>query len=194
MKYFFLLIIILCFNCNNRERNKDQEHHDTGLTPSERATVEADGEWNEDQINDFIREAAMIDKMQIRVGRMAQKKASNESIKIYGRLLEDEHTHSLNNLKDLAQIQQVNIPDTLDQEHLNKVKELQSSNGAAFERKFLRMMIEGHIQDIEKYRRAQKSIKNDNEIKKWIDEALPALHRHQQKGEQLQQARQQDEL
>lgn len=193
MKYFYLLIISLCFSCNT-ERNKEQDHYDTDLTPSQKATVETDEEWNQDQINDFIREAAMIDKMQIRVGKIAQEKAVNESIKIYGKMLEEDHTHSFNNLKDLAKNQQVNIPNSLDQEHLNKVKDLQSSNGAAFERKFLRMMIKGHIKDIEKFRRAQKSIKNDHEIKKWIDEALPALHRHRQKGEQLQQARDQDDL
>lgn len=193
MKYLFLIVIVACFSCNTEKRN-DQDRYDTELTPSERLTVEADEEWNEDQIEDFMREAAMIDQMQIRAGNMAQEKAVNESIKIYGKLLVDDHTHSLNDLKELAQIQQVNIPDTLNQERQEKVRELESSSGAAFERKFLRMMIEGHIKDIEKYRKAQKSIQEDHEIKKWIDEALPALHRHQQKGEQLQQAGNEGEL
>lgn len=193
MKHLFLLIIILCFSCNS-ERKNEQDRYDTELTPSERITVEADEEWNEDQIEDFMREAAMIDNMQIRVGKMAQQKSINESIKIYGKLLVDDHTHSLNNLKELAQIQRINFPDTLKQEQLEKIRELESSTGAAFERKFLRMMIENHIEDIEKYRKAQKSIQDDHEIKKWIDEALPALHRHEQKGKQLQQARQENEL
>lgn len=192
MKYLYLLIIALFFNCNT-ERNKDQDRHDTDLTPGQRATVDADEDWNENQIQDFIREAAMIDKMQIRVGKIAQEKAANESVKIFGRLLEEDHTQSFNRLKQVAQTGQVNINDSLDQKHLEKVMDLQSSDGTAFDRKFLRMMIEGHIKDIKKFRKAQKSIKEDHEIKKWIDEALPALHRHRQKAEQLQTARNEGE-
>jgi putative membrane protein len=190
MKHLYLLIIIICFSCN-KERNDEQAENHTGT--SEREVVEGE-EWNINQIEEFMREAAMIDKMQIRVGKMAQEKAVNESIKIYGKTLVDDHSYSLNKLKELAQIQQVIISDTLDQKHLEKVRELQSFSGNAFERNFLRMMIEGHMKDIEKYRNAQENISSDHTIKEWIDDTLPALHRHLQKAQQLQHAQHEDEL
>ena len=143
--------------------------------------------WGEEEISDFLEEAAIIDKWQISVGKMAQEKASNESVKIYGQLLVDEHTKSLNELQRVAQLQNITIPDTMDREHQQKVNELERLEGAAFERRFLQMMVEAHRDDIEKYEDAQENIPDDHEAKEWLDETLASLHRHHQKGQQLQE-------
>ena len=183
-KLLFIAIILITAGCNT-ERNREIENDENSVSYDEKKMAEGEI-WNENQIKDFMLHASMIDKMQIQVGKMAQEKAANESVGIYGKMIHDDHSYSLENLKPIAQRHQVNISDSLDNEHLAKVRELEVAEGQEFDRKFLDMMIEGHRKDIEKYEDALTNVQDGDEVKDWIDNSLTSLRRHLQKAQQLQ--------
>lgn len=182
-----ILMLLAIFSCNTK---KNQEEDSAHATYDEQEEVQGE-EWNDDKINEFLQEAAMINEMQIDIGKMAQEKASNESVGIYGKLLYEDHSKALKDLMKIAQSRNMNISDTLDNEHSLKVAQLSVEEGHAFDRKFLEMMEDGHRKDIQKYENALTSI-SKSDVKAWIDNSLANLRNHLQKAQQLQNAAEAD--
>lgn len=184
----FLLITIT--SCQNKKEGAADEEYISEEKEVEGEYVE--DYWNQGEINEFVVHAAMVDKMQIRIGEMALEKAVNEEVRNYGNLIKQDHTNSLNTLQKIMEERSMNIPDTLAENFNQKILELQNASGAEFDRIFLDMMIKDHKKEIAKYENAKAHIPKDKRLNEWVDNSIPALHRHEQKAKQLQNALEQD--
>ena len=58
----------------------------------------------------FIKKAAMIDKKEIRAGKMAQEKAMNPQVRSYGEMMVTHHTNSSSELRTLASRKNITLP------------------------------------------------------------------------------------
>ena len=145
----------------------------------------AEGEtWEEIEINNFMQEAAMIDKMQIKIAELVKERTDNEAVAGYAEKLRSDHNHSLSKLKEIAAGQNLTIVDGLDQDHQKKIQKLEMTD-AEFDRKFLQMMADAHKKDIDKYQNAIKSIAHTHPVKDWIDDNIPVLQQHQSRAQRL---------
>lgn len=59
----------------------------------------------------FIRQAAMIDVMEIEAGKLASQKAIHSEVKSYGQMMVNDHTASSQQLKAIASRKGITIPD-----------------------------------------------------------------------------------
>lgn len=125
----------------------------------------------------FLNKAAEINLEEIKVGALAQQKGYSSDVNDMGKMLEQEHTKSWNELTQLAQKKSMTIPTTLDSGAKADYATLSSLTGKEFDKKFCEMMVNGHKDAIALFEK-ESTQANDSDIKHWAASTLPTLHKH----------------
>jgi putative membrane protein len=128
---------------------------------------------------DFIKEAAMGGMMEVQLGKMAQDKAASDSVKQFGKKMEQDHTKANDELKKLAADKGVQIPTALDKKHQNKIDKLAKASGADFDRQYMSDMVSDHKTDVKEFQK-QADKGKDSDLKNWAGQTLPTLKEHLQ--------------
>ncbi|MGA7804959.1 YSC84-related protein [Bradyrhizobium sp.] len=89
----------------------------------------------------------------------------------------------------MASMPNVTIPSGLDSEHRQKLQELKSLSGAAFERQYRESQIKGHEAAIKIFTDYAGTGSDDKEagLKSWAKASVPILEKHLQRAENLPQ-------
>jgi putative membrane protein len=125
----------------------------------------------------FLNKAAEINLEEIKVGALAQQKGYGSDVNDMGKMLEEDHTKSWNELNQLAQQKSIIIPTTLDSGAKADYATLNALSGKEFDKKFCEMMISGHKDAIALFEK-ESTQANDSDIKHWAASTLPTLHKH----------------
>jgi len=169
-------------SCNNNQRTSDNmnatNNSDTIKPPPKADTANTAG-VNTGTTNDamFLKKAAEINLEEIRVGRLAERKGTTAGIKNMGKMLENDHAQSLNELTGLAMKKSVTIPQELDSNAQSDYRDLDDKYAKAFDKKFCDMMVNGHQDAIDLFEK-EASLTTDADIKNWATKTLPVLHKH----------------
>ena len=135
---------------------------------------------------DFIKEAAMGGMMEVQLGKMAQDKAASDSVKQFGKKMEQDHTKANDELKKLAADKGVQIPTALDKKHQNKIDKLAKASGADFDRQYMSDMVSDHKTDVKEFQK-QADKGKDSDLKNWAGQTLPTLKEHLQLAQSTEQ-------
>jgi putative membrane protein len=131
----------------------------------------------------FVKEAAQGGMMEVQLGKIAQSKAANESVKDFGKRMEQDHTKANDELKKIAADKGVQVPSEIDKSHKSMVDKLEKSSGAKFDRDYMAAMVDDHKKDIKKFESAEKS--KDPDVKNFASQTLPTLKAHLQLDESV---------
>ena len=101
----------------------------------------------------FIKDAAAGGMKEVELGKIAADKGVNDKVKEFGRRMQQDHGKANEELKQIAADKGVKIPTKLEGKHKKTVDRLSKLSGAEFDRQYIRTMIEGHKEDIEKFQR-----------------------------------------
>lgn len=134
---------------------------------------------------EFLVDAAEINMMEIQLGQLASSKAVAQDVKDLGKMMETEHSKSLDELKALAAKKSVSLPATMTDEGQDHYKKLSEKTGNDFDKEFCDMMVKGHKDAIDKFEKASTGAQ-DSEIKEWATATLPALRNHLDHATQCQ--------
>jgi len=134
---------------------------------------------------EFVMQAEKINLQERVLGIMAQEKSQNNDIIDYGKMLVKDHNEALQKLVDLMNKNGMGQPKQLPEERSEAIKDMQGLSGAAFDTKFLEMMIEGHQKAIEMFRHAADSAQN-TDVRDYAKDMLPTLEKHLKDAENLQ--------
>jgi putative membrane protein len=153
--------------------------------PKKEDTKEVAKEENKSKYSDadkekdskFCVDAAEINLTEIELGKLAQNRSMNAEVKAMGKMMEDEHTVKLNELKSLADSKQISIPTGITEDGQDKVKKLNDKTVKDFDKEYCDMMVEGHKKAIDKFENAA-STSSDPEIKAWASNTLNDLRKH----------------
>ncbi len=134
---------------------------------------------------DFIEFAGEFDLTSVRLGSLAQTRATSPQIKALGRTLEQEHSLDLKKLTLIANKTGGVAPNTLDDVHLTAIKKLSKAKGDAFDHQFLKLVVNEHENALVSVKReADHGASPD--LQAYAKALLPHLEHH------LKQARKQD--
>jgi putative membrane protein len=133
---------------------------------------------------EFLREAAMGDMVEVRMGRLGQQKAVSPEVKEFGRRMEADHGAHLEQVRSLAAKENVTLPQELDQKHRQDAEKLSKLSGHEFDRQYMNHMVKDHEEDIRKYERAQKQPVSAG-VNALIDQTLPILKEHHAMAENI---------
>lgn len=125
----------------------------------------------------FLRAAAEINMTEMKLGQLAQDRASAPAIKKLGERLVTDHAKMNKDLTQLAKSHDVTLPEKLDKMHQKLVDQLQNLKGTEFDKAFAKDMVAGHEKAIHRFESEAKN-GQDSEVKAWAERWLPALRAH----------------
>lgn len=167
----FIVPLFVVTSCDNNKKPEDTKE----VAKDQNAEMYDNTGKEKDAL--FLVNAAEINLEEIQLGQLAQQKSKAVDVKDYGKMLEDSHRKSLNDLTTLAAKKSIAIPTSLTDKAQVAYKKLMDAADVDFDKLFCDMMVSGHKDAIAKFDKASTESK-DSDIKVWATATLPSLHSH----------------
>jgi putative membrane protein len=164
---------------NDQDKNKPSKATtESGHTlPSDFAGFSKVPEKKSDEfVTDFIREMAEARLMDIEEGKIAQQRSTTKDLKSYGTLMVNDQTEMLREIKKLAVLKKVSLPNELGRDKTEGLKDLKEVHGKSFDKKFIKMMTIDHKRDVKRFERATHS--SDADVQVFATRYLPYVQSH----------------
>lgn len=156
------------------DRDRDQKSKGTygESSKEERAENTAAPEW-------FLKQALIGNMTEIRLGQLAQQKASSPQVKQFAQQMVDGHTKANEQVQKVAQQKGIQAPTSLDRANKRKEERLSKLSGAAFDKAYMDMIVQAHREDVDRFEKASKNSK-DTDVRNLATTLLPDLQHHLQ--------------
>ena len=125
----------------------------------------------------FAGQSFRMGEGEIQLGHLIEEKAASPGVKVFARLLIDNHIKMNQSLKSIARDQSITLPTNLLSRDQALQYKLQNLSGVRFERTYLKAMVQNHKHDLKGFRKEAKSGKNP-QIKEFASQSLPVLRIH----------------
>ena len=126
----------------------------------------------------FVTKAAAGGLFEVEVAKLAVDKATDPAVKSFATMLVDQHSAANAELKALAAMRNVKLPDQVPPDKKQVIDKLRKQSGASFDREFVKEVgLKDHQHDIKMFEDASRDAK-DEQLKSWIDKTLPTLKAH----------------
>lgn len=136
----------------------------------------------------FIKDSIEGNLAEVKVGELAQQKASSQGVKDFGATLAKDHGMANEKAQKVAQTLGVAPPNAPSMMQKMMYKELSARSGRSFDEHFVTGMVKDHKEDIAKYEKEANS--GTGPAADYARQVLPDLRKHLQMAEQLQQQEQ----
>ncbi|MEJ2614252.1 MAG: DUF4142 domain-containing protein [Ignavibacteriaceae bacterium] len=136
------------------------------------------------QDSSFLYEAAQGGMMMVQLGEIAEKEAHNKSIRDFAKMMINDHSKINDELKDLAQQNQIKLPDSLSKNKQDKINDLEKLSGRRFEKQYVDLMAEDHKNDVAKFKDESQNAASP-EVRQWASKTLPTLQKHLEKIKEI---------
>lgn len=172
LKYACLLALIIgALSCN-----EDAKVVDTKDLAEEHNEAKFDNTAKEKDAQ-FLVNAAEINLEEIELGQLAQQKSKNKLVTDLGKMMQEAHQTSMNDLTALAAKKVITIPNTATENAKEAFKKLDEKSGKEFDNDYCKLMVDGHTKAISIFDKASTE-SNDADIKAWALATLPTLREH----------------
>jgi len=137
---------------------------------------------------DFIKEAAMSDMLEVDAAKVAQQKGNADEKKFAEQMITD-HTKTSTELKGLVPPDMTSaIPTSLDNSSQKKLDKLNDAKPNDFASEYDPMQVSAHEDAVSLFERYSKG--GDNaKLKEWAGKTLPALQHHLQMAQKMNDSR-----
>lgn len=135
---------------------------------------------------DFAKAAAEGGIAEVKIGELAEDKASNKTVKDLSQRIVEDHTRANDALKSDASKENISIPTEMNARDRAAYARLSQLSGAAFDRAYTRDMVRDHEADIAVFRHEATEGK-DASIKTFAAQTLPTLEEHLKEARQALQ-------
>jgi putative membrane protein len=125
----------------------------------------------------FIKEAAVGGMEEVSLGQLAAQKATDPDVKNFGQKMVDDHSKANDQLKQLASQKGVTVASALPASKQKEVDQLSKLSGAAFDKKYVSMMVQDHKKDVAEFKKQSAKAK-DSDLKSFASTTLPTLQDH----------------
>lgn len=126
---------------------------------------------------EFVTKAADGGMAEVELGQLAQQNAASQRVKDFGSMMVRDHSVANNELKALLTGSNVVLPDSLSKKHQQHRDNLAKKQGAAFDKAYMKMMVDDHQKDVSEFEKASKDSKIE-QIKAFATKTLPVLRTH----------------
>jgi putative membrane protein len=174
--FISLMLSVLFFACQNKNEQPASKTNETAMK-KDTSKVAMD--------STFLDAAAQGGIMMVQLGNIAEKKAHNKEIKDFANMMISDHSKINDELKSLAQKNNINLPDSPGKDKQDKINDLEKLSGRKFEKQYVDMMAEDHENDIAKFKEESQSAVSP-EVRQWAAETLPTLQKHLDKIKEIQ--------
>lgn len=127
--------------------------------------------------SDFLVKAANAGMAEVECGELAQEKAKDQRVKDFGAMMSRDHRAANDQVKALASQRNITLPDSVSDDKKKDKEDLAKKSGAAFDKAYMRAMVDDHNDAIDLFEKASSNVK-DAEVKTFVDNTLPKLRHH----------------
>jgi len=135
----------------------------------------------------FAVEAASGGMMEVQLGELAQQKASSQRVKDFGAMMVRDHSKANDELKSMAGMKNITLPPAPGEDHMEHIKKLSAKSGAAFDKDYMKMMVDDHQEDVDKFEKCSKDAK-DADLQAFASKTLPVLRMHLDSAKSIRDA------
>jgi putative membrane protein len=132
----------------------------------------------------FVLEAASAGMFEVQAAQLAQTKAQDSAAKSYAKQMIQDHEKNNRQLMQIAQSKGITPPTRLEAKHQSMLTKLQKADGDEFDEQYGKIMDQSHRDTVQLFERGQKQVQ-DMELKSYISQTLPTLHRHHEQAASL---------
>ena len=132
----------------------------------------------------FIMHVAQDGMAEVELGKMANERASSQTVKEFAQRMATDHGKANQELAQLAQQKGITMPTGIDGKHKKLMDRLAKLSGADFDRAYMREMTRDHDKDVKAFQREAKQAK-DADVRAWVEKTLPTLQEHQKQAKQV---------
>lgn len=125
----------------------------------------------------FVRKAAEGGMAEVKLGQLAKDKGTNQSVKSFGDRMVKDHSKANDELKGLASKKGVTLRDSMNAKDKALYDRLSRLSGDAFDKAYMRAMVEDHQDDVSEFRRESQSAA-DPDVRQFTAKTLPTLEEH----------------
>ena len=137
---------------------------------------------------DFIKEAAMSDMLEIEAAKIAQQKG-NADEKKFAEVMITDHTKTSTELKGLVSGEMKSaLPSALDDSSQKKLDKMRDTKPDDFASEYDPMQVTAHKDAVDLFERYAKG-GDDAKLKDWAGKTLPALQHHLEMAQMLDKKR-----
>ena len=107
----------------------------------------------------FLKKAAEGGLAEVELGQLAQQKASSEEVKKFGERMVTDHTKANDELKAVAQKENVELPQEPSAKDKATKARLEKLSGAQFDQAYMKDMVKDHRTDVSEFEHESNSAK-----------------------------------
>ena len=133
----------------------------------------------------FASQAAIIGRAEIELGQIALKNTKDENVRKYAERMVKDHGAADKKLKAIAAKENLQLPQSLDQEHQALKLKLQGMTGEAFDREYVSAMGKGHDKAVALFESASQQPQMPADLKQFAATTLPTLEQHKEMAHSL---------
>ncbi|MBV9443257.1 MAG: DUF4142 domain-containing protein [Acidobacteriaceae bacterium] len=133
----------------------------------------------------FAIKAAQGGLAEVKLGQLAVEKAANPDVKAFGQQMVDDHTKANDQLKSVAQGENMTLPADLDAKQQAMYDKMSKMSGADFDKAYVKDMVKDHEEDVKEFKKESTNGK-DPQIKSFATQTLPVLQGHLDKIKGIQ--------
>jgi putative membrane protein len=133
----------------------------------------------------FAIKAAQGGLAEVKLGQLAVEKAANPDVKAFGQQMVDDHTKANDQLKSVAQSENMTLPADLDAKQQAMYDRMSKMSGADFDKAYVKDMVKDHEEDVKEFQKESEKGK-DPQIKSFATQTLPVLQSHLDKIKGIQ--------
>jgi putative membrane protein len=136
----------------------------------------------------FLQEAAGANVLEVRLGQLAQSRASNAAVKQFGQRMVTDHSKVGQDLSSMATRNGIALNAALTPAHHAKINQVQNLSGQQFDQSYMSMMIQDHQTDVTRFENQSRNA-DSPQVREFAARYLPILQQHlslaQQVGSQV---------
>jgi putative membrane protein len=132
----------------------------------------------------FYKNAAEGGLAEVQLGKLAQEKSSNASVKDFGAMMVSDHTAADDKLQAIATAKDLKLPTSPSVGQMATKTKLEVLSGDTFDKSYIKDMIKDHQEDIALFKKEAAS-GQDPDAKAYATATLPTLEKHLKKIESI---------
>jgi putative membrane protein len=141
---------------------------------------------SKDEMSDghFARQASLGGMAEIQLSKLASERGSNAAVKAFGERMVVQHGAAADQLKALAQKENIILPSKLSSHEQQIYDHLANLSGSAFDRAYARDMVQDHEKDLTDFQNEVANGKDEN-IKTFAATTAPMIQEHLNQAREL---------
>ena len=157
---------------------------DTTIATIEDNNADRGKKGNIREDREFIKDVYADHKFEIRLGRLAQERARDESVKKFGRRMADDHTRLQQYWVAMISNQGMDYESGMGRPHREKIYQLERLSGRQFDRAYMTVVAQNHREYLDRFRK-EANRANSAAVRGRVTRAIPMLEQHFQQAKQI---------